>query len=228
LIYNDYRTTGFYGPESYVQINETLQNAQGSDAKIIRRESSRDFWREPISIPDYKLYRERISKGKGGSKVYKSDAKKNATQGGDGAQGGSGEEEKDFDWSNYNCTQCGTKEDVIRKWYLSICRKCFRKNAEELEFDRGYDPLLYCGLPLEGEKDVWPPEKPEPMFGGDWRDHILEQKEEEELYRKELAERKGLPYKHPSLVGMDSDENDMDDFYGSDILADGELAGVLP
>mmetsp|Transcript_4647 Transcript_4647/g.10930 ORF Transcript_4647/g.10930 Transcript_4647/m.10930 type:complete len:663 (+) Transcript_4647:217-2205(+) len=86
-------------------------------------------------------------------------------------------------WDNYSCRDCGTKKDVIRKGYLGICRKCFRYNAEQLEFEEGWDPLVWCEIPLEGEPDIWPPPKQ--------KDLMVSYAEHD---RKLIAEYKGKKY----------------------------------
>jgi len=108
-----------------------------------------------------------------------------------------------IDWTNYTCTQCGTKEDVIRKWYLQICRKCFRENAEGVQFDAGYDPLVYCGIPLEGQPDVYP----EPVKR-EW--NFKTACKYAEMDRKAEKEAKGEFYEEPA---WNIDEMDRPDWY---------------
>eukprot|EP00469_Lotharella_globosa_P001376 CAMPEP_0167802004 /NCGR_PEP_ID=MMETSP0111_2-20121227/18829_1 /TAXON_ID=91324 /ORGANISM="Lotharella globosa, Strain CCCM811" /LENGTH=556 /DNA_ID=CAMNT_0007697893 /DNA_START=27 /DNA_END=1697 /DNA_ORIENTATION=- len=129
-------------------------------------------------------------------------------------------DDKPFDWTNYTCTLCGTSKDVIRKWYLQVCRPCFRRRAEEVEFDRGEDPLLWCKIPLEGETDEWP-EKPKPLKWDYWT-----AAEYAEADRRILAEERGEPYEPPPRDLMDLFQKDdasrfAEEAEGSDKAIDG-------
>ncbi len=46
--------------------------------------------------------------------------------------------ERKYGRGTIRCQRCGTREAVIRKYGLMLCRRCFREVAEELGFRRYY------------------------------------------------------------------------------------------
>lgn len=43
-----------------------------------------------------------------------------------------------FGKSKIRCIRCGTREAVIRKYGLNLCRRCFREVAPQLGFKKYY------------------------------------------------------------------------------------------
>lgn len=46
--------------------------------------------------------------------------------------------ERKFGRGTFRCQRCGTREAIIRRYGLMLCRRCFREVAEELGFRRYY------------------------------------------------------------------------------------------